>query len=109
MIPPEVADPVRLTSGVLSIVLIFAACYAVLLSVHLDQRVRFGLFAAFGFIHVSSHLTRYGQGATWYLPGIAVLVALAVWSTIKYVRRELAARARGGHADDHGPPGGRHV
>ncbi len=109
MIPPEVSDPIRVVAAVLAVLLIVAAAYAVVVSFHMDQRVRFGLFAAFGFLQVSGHLAAWGRDGPWRLPVLAALVAAALWSTIIYVRRELKARARGAHADDHDPPGGRHV
>lgn len=95
MIPPEVSDPIRWASAGASLVLVVAACYAVVVSHYLDQRVRFGLFAVFGVLLTTGHLTALGMPGSWRLPVLLAAVALAVWSTITYVRRELGERRHG--------------
>lgn len=95
IIPAPAADVIRLVSGVLALVLLVAACYAVRVSHHVDQRVRFGLFALFAVLLTTGHLAGIGNAAPWRLPVLTIGVALAVWSTIKYVRRELEERRHG--------------
>jgi hypothetical protein len=95
VIPANVADPIRLTCMAGALVLLVASCYAVKVSHWPDQRVRFGLFAAFAAIQTTSHLENLDLPAPWRLGALPVLVALAIWSTMKYVRRELGERRHG--------------
>jgi len=95
IIPAGLADVLRFVSMAGALLLIVAACYAVLISHYSDQRVRFGLFAAFAVMLTAGNLGNLGQAAVWRLGILPVLVAAAVWSTMKYVRRELGERRRG--------------
>jgi len=95
IIPAEVADVLRVLSMLGSLTLLVAACYAMVVSRYRDQRVRFGLFAAFSVMLTAGSLVNLGQAAAWRLGVLPVLVALAVWSTIAYVRRELGERRHG--------------
>ncbi len=94
IIPAPIADVLRAVSMIGALVLIVGACYAIRVSEHADQRVRFGLFAAFAVMLTAGNLGNLGQAAVWRLGVLPALVALAVWSTIKYVRRELGSRRR---------------
>ena len=95
IIPAGLADVLRYASMVGSLVLLVAACYAVLISTHADQRVRFGLFGLFSVLLTAGTLGNLGQAAAWRLGVLPMLVALAVWSTVTYVRRELGERRHG--------------
>lgn len=92
IIPAGLADALRALSMLGSLVLLVAACYAIVVSHYADQRVRFGLFAMFSVLLTAGNLGNLGQAAVWRLGVLPVLVALAVWSTVKYVRRELGER-----------------
>ena len=94
MIAPWLADVLRWLDMAGSLVLVVAAAYAIRYAEHADQRVRFGLFAVFGVLLTSGHVTGLGHGSDWRLPVLMVAVSLAVWSTIKYV-----VRARAGHRE----------
>jgi hypothetical protein len=83
-----IGDVMRLGSAALALGLVLSAAAAVILSGHVDQRIRFGLFGAFGVVLVGGHLAQLGRAWTWRLPMIAVIVALALISTVIYVRRE---------------------
>lgn len=95
MIAPVLADVIRWASAGLSLLLVLAACYAALLSRYPDQRVRFGLFAVFGVLLTTGHLAALGLPGSWRLPALLVAVALAVWSTVVFARRELGERRHG--------------
>ena len=95
VIPAEVADVLRILSVLGSLTLLVAACYAMVVSHYRDQRVRFGLFAAFAVMLTAGSLVSFGRDAAWRLGVLPVLVALAVWSTVAYVRRELGERRHG--------------
>lgn len=95
IIPYQVADPLRLASMAGSLVLLVASCYAAFVSEHLDQRVRFGIFAILPVMLTAGHLPNLGLPGPWRLAVLPIVVALAIWSTITYVRRELGER-RGG-------------
>lgn len=98
MIDPVIADALRwvLIGG--SLTLVVSTAYAVRYSEHPDQRVRFGIIGAFGVLLTRGSILSLGQSASdssvWALPLFALVVALAVWSTIKYV-----VRARAGHRE----------
>lgn len=95
IIPADVADVLRLTSMAGALVLLVASCYAALVSRYVDQRVRFGLFAILPVLLTAGHLGNLARPAPWRLGILPVLVALAIWSTITYVRRELGERRDG--------------
>jgi hypothetical protein len=95
IIPAGVADAFRFVSIIGSLVLLVAACYAVAVSRYSDQRVRFGLFAVFSVMLTAGTLDGLGHPAVWRLGILPPLVALAVWSTVRYVRRELGERRHG--------------
>jgi hypothetical protein len=95
VIVPWVADLVRWVNALGALALIAAACFAVRWSEHADQRIRFALFAAFGALLTTGHLAALGMPGSYRLPVLTATVALAVWSTIKYVMRE-----RGEHRDE---------
>jgi len=95
IIPAWCADQLRLLSMAGALVLIVASCYAVLVSEHSDQRVRFGIFALFAVMLTAGHLGGLGLPGPWRLAVLPVVVAAAIWSTIKYVRRELGERRHG--------------
>lgn len=98
MIPVLLADALRWLLAVGALVLVVSAAYAMRYSEHGDQRVRFGLFALFAVLLTRGSIVSLGRPASdssvWALPLLVVAVALAVWSTIKYVRR-----ARAGHRE----------
>jgi hypothetical protein len=95
IIPAGVADVLRVISMLGALVLIVAACYAVRISSYSDQRVRFGIFALFAVMLTAGHLGSLAQPAPWRLAVLPLVVAAAIWSTIKYVRRELGERRHG--------------
>jgi len=94
VIPAGVADVLRLGSMVGSLVLLVCACYAAIFSPHGDQRVRFGIFAVLPFLLTAGHLERLAQPGPWRLAVLPALVVAAIWSTLKYVRREIGDRRR---------------
>jgi hypothetical protein len=89
-------DLLRYTNALLALALVFAAVWAAALHPYWDQRGRFLLFAAFGVLLTTGHLASLGRPWTWRLPGLLVIVALSLITTIVAVRRELRAR-RDGH------------
>jgi hypothetical protein len=98
VIDPVIADTFRWVLIVGSLALVVSTAYAVRYSEHADQRVRFGIIGAFGVLLTRGSVVALGQAAAdssvWALPLFALVVALAVWSTIKYV-----VRARAGHRE----------
>lgn len=95
VIPAEAADVLRLASMAGALALLVAACYASYVSEYWDQRVRFALFAILPVLLTAGHLGNLAKPAPWRLAVLPVLVALAIWSTITYVRRELGERRHG--------------
>lgn len=103
MIPAGVADAIRYLDALLSLGLIIMAGWAAVLAEHWDQRVRFLIFGAFGFLLTSGHLTSLGREASYRLALLAVIVAAALWSTSVHVRREVRERQeRGRRGRDRG-------
>jgi hypothetical protein len=92
VIPAGLADAIRYVDALLCLGLIVMACWAAVLSEHLDQRVRFGIFAAFGFLLTGGHLNTLGKEGTWRLGLLVIIVAVALWSTAMHVRREVRER-----------------
>jgi hypothetical protein len=92
VIPAQLADVIRYADAVLSLGLIVMAGWAAVLAEHWDQRVRFGIFAAFGFLLTSGHLNTLGQEGSWRLALLIVIVTAALWSTSVHVRREVRER-----------------
>jgi hypothetical protein len=95
IIPTPWSDVLRVVNGASALVLVVAACYAVMVSSHSDQRVRFGLFALFAVLLTTGHLSALGEPAAWRLPVLTLAVLAAIWSTVKFVRRRLALKAAG--------------
>lgn len=92
MIPPELADVLRYVDAGLALLLIVASGWSVVLAEHWDQRVLFGIFAAFGFLLTGGHLSTLGQASSWRLAVLIIVVAVALASTIANIRRELRDR-----------------
>lgn len=92
MIGPELADVFRYVDAGLALLLMVASGWAIALSHFWDQRVRFGIFAAFAFVLTGGHLNTLGREGTWYLVGLIAIVAVALVSTAATIRRELRDR-----------------
>lgn len=92
MIPAGLADLFRYVDALLSLGLIVASGWSAVLAEHWDQRVRFALFAAFGFLLTGGHLNTLGREGTWRLAVLVVVVAVALASTAVNVRREVRER-----------------
>lgn len=95
MIDPSWADPLRLINAVGSVAWLFTSMYAVVVSHHLDARIRHGFGALIGFVLAYGHLSSLGRPAAWPLLVLVVIVPAMIWSTVVYVRRELGERRRG--------------
>jgi hypothetical protein len=99
VIPASLADPLRYLDAGLALLLVAACGRAIALSRYWDQRVRFGIFAAFGFLLTGGHLNTLGREGSWYLAALIVVVLVALVSTAATIRRELREReARGRRA-----------
>lgn len=92
MIPAVAADVVRYADVGLCLALLGACGFAAALADHWDQRVRFGIFGAFGALLTAGHLSALGRDGSWRLALLVPVVALAMISTVAYVRRELRER-----------------
>lgn len=92
MIPSQLADVIRYVDAGLALGLIIMAGWAAVLAEHWDQRVRFLIFGAFGFLLTSGHLNTLGREGTWRLALLVVIVSAALWSTSVHVRREVRER-----------------
>jgi hypothetical protein len=92
VIPAGLADAIRYVDGALAMLLFIACGWAIMISEHWDQRTRFGIFAGFSFALTGGHLTALGRPGTWWLVVLVVIVAVALASTIAYIRRELRER-----------------
>lgn len=99
MIPAGLADAIRYVDAGLCLALIVASGWSVVLAEHWDQRVRFGIFAAFGFLLTGGHLNTLGREGTWRLALLVVVVGVALAATSTNIWRELREReARGRRA-----------
>jgi hypothetical protein len=95
LLAPVLSDVLRWLLITGALVLVISAAFAIRYAEHGDQRIRFGLFALFSVLLTRGSILRLGEPASpWALPLLVAAVALAVWSTIKYVRR-----ARAGHRE----------
>jgi len=92
VIPAGLADAIRYADAVLALALMVTSGWSAVLADHWDQRVRFGLFAAFAFTLTGGHLSALGREGTWYLVILVVIVVVALVSTVAYIRRELRER-----------------
>jgi uncharacterized membrane protein len=96
VIPAQLADVIRYADALLCLALVVASGWSAVLAEHWDQRTRFAIFAAFGFLLTGSHLAALGQDGNWRLVMLVVVVAIALGSTSVNIRREVREReARG--------------
>lgn len=91
-----VGDVVRWVDVGLSLALVFTCAWSAWIADHWDHKVRFVIFAAFGALLTSGHLATLGRAWSWRLPALVPVVALALVTTLIFVRRELRARRDGG-------------
>jgi hypothetical protein len=92
VIPSGLADAIRYVDAVLCLALIVVSGWSAVLSEHWDQRVRFGIFAAFGFLLTGGHLNTLGRVGSWRLALLVIIVAAALASTTTHIWRELRER-----------------
>lgn len=82
-------DALRFANAFLALALVMACVWAIFVSGYWDQRVRFGLFAAFGVLLAGGHLSSLTEPFNWRLPTLTLVVLAALVSTLLFVRRGL--------------------
>lgn len=87
-----IADILRLYCAGGSLTLVVLCIYSLHAAPTLDQRIRFGALALFGFVITSGQIANLGQPGTWRMPLLAVAVTAAVVGTALFVRADLASR-----------------
>lgn len=87
-----IADILRIYCAIGSLLLVILCVYSLYAAPTLDQRIRFGSLALFGFVITSGQIANLGQPGTWRMPLLAVAITAAVAGTALFVRADLRTR-----------------
>jgi hypothetical protein len=86
------ADALRVICVGLGLPLTFTCVYGVMRTYAWDQKARFLGLSVIGFVVAAGQLNEWGEPVTWYMPLLAVGLAVSLAGTVTYlvkVHREL--------------------